>query len=114
MNLEQAIDYFNKINDKTGILTNDSSKPEPSKGTGGEREELWNITRIFLSRIYELDIEDNSLENKNEMPNGEKLDVSEIQLLESRMIGDRDTHILNLKGIKRGGTWKMPKIIGKL
>jgi hypothetical protein len=25
-----------------------------------------------------------------EMPNGEKLDVSEIQLLENRMIGDRD------------------------
>ena len=49
-----------------------------------------------------------------EMPNGEKLDVSEIQLLESRVIGDRDTHILNLKGIKRGGTWKMPKIVGKL
>ena len=49
-----------------------------------------------------------------EMPNGNKLDVSEIQLLENRMIGDRDTHILNLKGIKRGGTWKMPKIIGKL
>ena len=49
-----------------------------------------------------------------EMPNGEKLDVREIQLLESRMIGDRDTHILNLKGVKLGGTWKMPKIIGKL
>jgi|TARA_R100000479_G_scaffold122288_1_gene62993 hypothetical protein len=49
-----------------------------------------------------------------EMPNGDKLDVVEIQLLESRLIGDRDTHILNLKGIKRGGTWKMPKIIGKL
>jgi hypothetical protein len=48
------------------------------------------------------------------MPNGEKLDVYEIQLLESRMIGDRDTHILNLKGIKLGATWKMPKIIGKL
>ena len=49
-----------------------------------------------------------------EMPNGEKLDVKEIQLLETRIIGDRDTHILNLKGIKRGGTWKMPKIVGKL
>ena len=49
-----------------------------------------------------------------ELPNGEKLDLMEIQLLETRMIGDRDTHILNLKGIKRGGTWKMPKIIGKL
>ena len=43
-----------------------------------------------------------------EMPNGEKLDVYEIQLLETRIIGDRDTHILNLKGVKRGGTWKMP------
>ena len=49
-----------------------------------------------------------------EMPNGEKLDLSVIQLLESRMIGDRDTHILNLKGEKLDGTWKMPKIIGKL
>jgi|TARA_B100001287_G_scaffold36527_1_gene25974 hypothetical protein len=49
-----------------------------------------------------------------EMPNGEKLDVSEIQLLESRVIGDRDTHILNFKGVKLQGTWKMPKIIGKL
>ena len=49
-----------------------------------------------------------------EMPNGEKLDVKEIQLLESRLIGDRDTHILNIKGVKLGGTWKMPKIIGKL
>ena len=49
-----------------------------------------------------------------EMPNGDKLDVKEIQLLESRLIGDRDTHILNIKGVKLGGTWKMPKIIGKL
>ena len=49
-----------------------------------------------------------------ELPNGEKLDLIEIQLLETRIIGDRDTHILNLKGVKRGGTWKMPKIIGKL
>ena len=49
-----------------------------------------------------------------ELPNGDKLDLVEIQLLETRMIGDRDTHILNLKGVRRGGTWKMPKIIGKL
>ena len=49
-----------------------------------------------------------------QMPNGEKLDVYEIQLLETRIIGDRDTHILNLKGVKLGGTWKMPKIVGKL
>ena len=49
-----------------------------------------------------------------ELPNGDKLDLFEIQLLETRMIGDRDTHILNLKGVRLGGTWKMPKIIGKL
>ena len=49
-----------------------------------------------------------------ELPNGEKLDLIEIQLLATRIIGDRDTHILNLNGIKRGGTWKMPKIVGKL
>jgi hypothetical protein len=46
-----------------------------------------------------------------EMPNGEKLDVSEIQLLENRMIGDRDTHRINIKGQSLGGTWKMSKII---
>jgi len=49
-----------------------------------------------------------------EMPIGEKLDVKEIQLLESRVIGDRDTHILNIKGVRLSGTWKMSKIIGKL
>ena len=49
-----------------------------------------------------------------QLPNGEKLDLMEIQLLETRIIGDRDTHILNLTGIKRGGTWKMPKIVGML
>ena len=49
-----------------------------------------------------------------EMPNGQKLDVSEIQLLESRMIGDRDTHVLNIKGVKLEGSWKVPKIIGNL
>ena len=49
-----------------------------------------------------------------EMPNGSKLDVSEIQLLENRMIGDRDTHRINIKGTSLGGTWKMGKIVGKL
>jgi len=49
-----------------------------------------------------------------ELPNGEKLDVYEIQLLETRMIGDKDTHILNFKGTKLAGTWKMSKIVGKL
>ena len=49
-----------------------------------------------------------------EMTNGVKLDVSEIQLLENRMIGDRDTHRINIKGTSLGGTWKMGKIVGKL
>ena len=49
-----------------------------------------------------------------EMPNGVKLDVSEIQLLENRMIGDRDTHRINIKGEALQGTYKMGKIIGKL
>jgi hypothetical protein len=50
-----------------------------------------------------------------ELPNGEKLDVSEIQLLENRIIGDRDTHRLNIKGVKNVvGSYKMGKIIGKL
>ena len=30
------------------------------------------------------------------------------------MIGDRDTHRINIKGEALGGTWKMGKIIGKL
>jgi hypothetical protein len=49
-----------------------------------------------------------------ELPNGSKLDVTEIQLLENRMIGDRDTHRINIKGNALVGTWKMGKIIGKL
>ena len=49
-----------------------------------------------------------------ELPNGDKLDLVEIQLLETRMIGDRDTHVLNIKGVRLSGSWKMPKIIGKL
>ena len=49
-----------------------------------------------------------------EMSNGDKLDVKEIQLLENRMIGDRDTHRINIKGEALQGTYKMGKIIGKL
>ena len=49
-----------------------------------------------------------------EMPNGVKLDVYQIQLLENRIIGDRDTHRINIKGQPKLGTWKMGKIIGKL
>ena len=49
-----------------------------------------------------------------EMPNGVKLDVSQIQLLENRIIGDRDTHRINIKEMELPGTWKMGKIIRKL
>ena len=69
--------------------------------------------RQFLDKFLKSPLAQNA-RVQIEMPNGDKLDLSEIQLLETRMIGDRDTHILNLKGVKRGGTWKMPKIIGKL
>ena len=48
-----------------------------------------------------------------ELPNGEKLNVSEIQLLQNRIIGDRDTHRINIKG-KKDPYPKMGKIIGKL
>ena len=48
-----------------------------------------------------------------ELPNGEKLNVSEIQLLQNRMIGDRDTHRINIKG-QRDLYPKLGKIIGKL
>ena len=49
-----------------------------------------------------------------EMSDGRHLDVKEIQLLSSKLIGDRDTHKLLFKGQLLEGTWKMGKIIGKL
>ena len=48
-----------------------------------------------------------------ELPNGDKLNVSEIQLLQNRIIGDRDTHRINIKG-EQDRYPKMGKIIGKL
>ncbi len=48
-----------------------------------------------------------------ELPNGEKLNVSQIQLLENRIIGDRDTHRINIQG-ERDPYPRMGKIIGKL
>jgi len=48
-----------------------------------------------------------------ELSNGDKLDVSEIQLLENRIIGDRDTHRINIKGVTLPFP-KMGRIIGKL
>jgi len=49
-----------------------------------------------------------------ELPNGEKINVSEIQLLQNRIIGDRDTHRINIKGERDPPYPKMGKIIGKL
>ena len=69
--------------------------------------------RQYLDKFLKSEVAKNA-RVQIEMPNGEKLDVSEIQLLASRMIGDRDTHRLNIKGVRLQGTWKMPKIIGKL
>jgi len=69
--------------------------------------------RQYLEKFLKSEVAKNA-RVQIEMPNGEKLDVSEIQLLENRLIGDRDTHRLNIKGVRLAGTWKMPKIIGKL
>jgi hypothetical protein len=69
--------------------------------------------RQYLDKFLKSEVAKNA-RVQIEMPNGEKLDVSEIQLLENRLIGDRDTHRLNIKGVRLAGTWKMPKIIGKL
>tara|TARA_R100000781_G_scaffold35834_1_gene25504 strand:- start:198 stop:425 length:228 start_codon:yes stop_codon:yes gene_type:complete len=69
--------------------------------------------RQYLDKFLKSEVAKNA-RVQIELPNGEKLDVSEIQLLENRIIGDRDTHRLNIKGKSLGGTWKMGKIIGKL
>ena len=69
--------------------------------------------RQYLDKFLKSEVAKNA-RVQIEMPNGEKLDVSEIQLLENRLIGDRATHRLNIKGVRLQGTWKMPKIIGKL
>jgi|TARA_R100000781_G_scaffold38002_1_gene26792 hypothetical protein len=47
-----------------------------------------------------------------ELPNGEFYDLSGIQLLENRLIGDNETHRLVIKCEKP--KWSMGKIIGKL
>jgi hypothetical protein len=69
--------------------------------------------RQYLDKFLKSEVAKNA-RVQIEMPNGEKLDVAEIQLLANRLIGDRDTHLLNIKGVRLAGTWKMPKIIGKL
>ena len=69
--------------------------------------------RQYLDKFLKSEVAKNA-RVQIELPNGDKLDVSEIQLLENKIIGDRDTHRLNIKVESLGGTWKMGKIIGKL
>ena len=61
MDLQQAKDQFNNIAEKTGILSRTKQKVEPSHK---ERDELWDITRIFAERIYKLDIDKNASQDE--------------------------------------------------
>ena len=57
MDLQQAKERFSKIAEKTGILSRIEQKAGPSQD---ERDELWDITRVFAQRIYKLDIDQNA------------------------------------------------------
>ena len=57
MDIQYAKDRFNEIAEKTGILSRAEQKGEPSHE---ERDELWDITRVFAERIYKLDIDQNA------------------------------------------------------
>ena len=48
---------FKQIAEKTGILDLEKLVIEPSYE---ERDELWDITRVFAERIYKLDIDQNA------------------------------------------------------
>ena len=52
MDLQQAKERFSKIAEKTGILSRTEQKAGPSQD---ERDELWDITRVFAERIYKLE-----------------------------------------------------------
>ena len=56
MELNNAKERFQEIANITGILSNQIIE-EPNKK---ERDELWEITRSFLKRIYALDIQEES------------------------------------------------------
>ena len=47
-----------------------------------------------------------------QLPNGQMMDIKEINLLENRLVGDRETHRLVL--VAEPERAKMNKIIGKL
>lgn len=55
--LNQSIQRAEEIFEATGILTR-SEKREPN---ASEREELWNLSRIFIKRIYDLDLVDEKM-----------------------------------------------------
>ena len=61
MDLSKAKDRFNEIAEKTGILSRAEQKVEP---THAQRDELWDITRVFAERIYKLDIDKNANQNE--------------------------------------------------
>lgn len=57
MNVTQAKKRFEEIADETCIFSLSSNNSEPTKN---ERDELWEITRIFVDKIYNLDIEEDA------------------------------------------------------
>ena len=61
MDLQQAKERFSKIAEKTGILSRTEQKAGPSQD---ERDELWDITRVFAERIYKLDIDKNASQDE--------------------------------------------------
>ena len=61
MDLQQAKDQFNEIAEKTGILSREKEKMHPNQD---ERDELWNINRVFVERIYALDIDKNASQDE--------------------------------------------------
>ena len=50
--MKSTIKQAEEIFEKTGIL-NSNINIEPNSS---EREEMWNLTRYFLKKIYELDL----------------------------------------------------------
>ena len=57
MDLTIAKKKFQELSEQTGILSREKELREPSHS---ERDELWEISRIFIDRVYDLDIEKNA------------------------------------------------------
>jgi len=60
MKIQNAINRFEAISNNTGILTNEI-KAEPNSE---ERDELWDITCVFVKQIYKLDIDKNASQDE--------------------------------------------------